>query len=136
MVCYYLCCVNLNQTITNMGTKVVIYARGSTKNQDYDRQLSELREYASRMDYEVVQEFAEKISGAKSVAERQALTELLDYTIVNNVDKVLISECSRLSRKAIDFLGVINKKEENSLKSSSLVNLCARRDSNPHVSRH
>ena len=29
-----------------------------------------------------------------------------------------------------------NKKEENSLKSSSLVNLCARRDSNPHVSRH
>ena len=119
-----------------MGTKVVIYARGSTKNQDYDRQLSELREYASRMDYEVVQEFAEKTSGAKSVAERQALTELLDYTIVNNVDKVLISECSRLSRKAIDFLGVINKKEENSLKSSSLVNLCARRDSNPHVSRH
>lgn len=107
IIYYYLCCVNLNQTITNMGTKVVIYARVSTKNQDYDRQLSELREYASRMDYEVVQEFAEKISGAKSVAERQALTELLDYTIVNNVDKVLIYECSRLSRKAIDFLGVI-----------------------------
>ena len=62
IIYYYLCCVNLNQIITNMGTKVVIYARVSTKNQDYDRQLSELREYASRMDYEVVQEFAEKIN--------------------------------------------------------------------------
>ena len=54
--------------------KVCIYARVSTQGQDYQRQLSELREYASRMNYEVVKEFSEKISGAKSVAERQALT--------------------------------------------------------------
>lgn len=90
-----------------MATKVVIYARVSTKLQEYDRQLSELRAYAKRMDYEVVQEFAEKISGAKSVAERQALTELLDYVETNKVDKILIYECSRLSRRAIDFLSVI-----------------------------
>ena len=90
-----------------MATKVVIYARVSTKLQEYDRQLSELREYASRMDYEIVKEFAEKISGAKNIAERQALTELLDFVEVNKVDKVLIYECSRLSRRAIDFLSVI-----------------------------
>ena len=90
-----------------MATKVVIYARVSTKVQEYDRQLSELREYASRMDYVIVQEFAEKISGAKNIAERQALTELLDYVEMNKVDKVLIYECSRLSRRAIDFLTVI-----------------------------
>ena len=90
-----------------MATKVVIYARVSTKLQEYDRQLSELRAYAKRMDYEVVQEFAEKISGAKSVAERQALTELLDFVEVNKVDKILIYECSRLSRRAVDFLTVI-----------------------------
>ena len=90
-----------------MATKVVIYARVSTKLQEYDRQLSELREYAQRMDFEVVKEFSEKVSGAKSIAERQALTELLDFVEVNKIDKVLIYECSRLSRRAVDFLTVI-----------------------------
>ena len=88
-------------------TKVVIYARVSTQGQDYERQLSELREYARKMEYEVVMEFCEKVSGAKTVAERQALTELLSFVESNKVDKVLIYECSRLSRRAIDFLTVI-----------------------------
>ena len=88
-------------------TKVVIYARVSTKVQDYNRQLAELREYARKMEYEVVAEFTEKISGAKKVEERQALTELLAFTEQNRVDKVLIYECSRLSRRAVDFLSVI-----------------------------
>lgn len=92
-----------------MKTKVCIYARVSTLSQDYERQLSELREYASRMNYEVVKEFSEKISGAKSVAERQALTELLDYAATNRIDKVLVYECSRISRRAIDFLQVIDQ---------------------------
>ncbi len=89
--------------------KVCIYARVSTQGQDYQRQLSELRDYASRMNYEVVREFSEKISGAKSVAERQALTELLDYAAANRIDKVLVYECSRISRRAIDFLQVIEQ---------------------------
>lgn len=88
-------------------TKVIIYARVSTAGQDYERQLAELREYARKMEYEVVREFSEKVSGAKSVAERQALTELLAYVEVHRVDKVLIYECSRLSRRAVDFLTVI-----------------------------
>lgn len=87
--------------------KVVIYARVSTNGQDYQRQLTELRDYAKRMQYEVVMEFYEKISGAKSVSERIALTELLNYVKTNKVDKVLVYECSRLSRRAIDFLTVI-----------------------------
>lgn len=88
-------------------TKVVIYARVSTAGQDYERQLVELREYAHKMGYEVIREFSEKVSGAKGVAERQALTELLSFVEGHNVDKVLIYECSRLSRRAIDFLQVI-----------------------------
>ena len=87
--------------------KVVIYARVSTKTQEFDRQVAELREYASKMGYEVVAEFTEKISGAKKVEEREALTELLAYTETHKVDKVLIYECSRLSRRAVDFLTVI-----------------------------
>lgn len=88
---------------------VCIYARVSTQSQDYQRQLSELREYATRMNYEIVKEFSEKISGAKAIAERQALTELLDYAAANRIDKVLVYECSRISRRAIDFLQVIEQ---------------------------
>ena len=67
----------------------------------------ELKQYADRMGYDVVKTFSEKISGAKKVEERQAMTELLNYIEVNKVDKVLIYECSRLSRRAVDFLSII-----------------------------
>jgi DNA invertase Pin-like site-specific DNA recombinase len=87
--------------------KVVIYTRVSTQGQEYERQLAELRDYAARMNYEVVEEFSEKVSGAKKVEEREALMSLLRYVEANKVDKVLIYECSRLSRRAIDFLTVI-----------------------------
>lgn len=92
--------------------KVVIYARVSTNGQDYTRQLNDLRNYAAANSYEVVKEFSEKISGAKKVEERAALTELLDYVAKNEVDKVLIYECSRLSRRAVDFLSVIEQLTE------------------------
>ncbi len=88
-------------------TKVIIYARVSTSSQDYDRQLHDLRDYAARQGYEVVKEYSEKISGAKKVEERQAMKELLDYTSKTKVDKILIYECSHLSRRAVDFLQLI-----------------------------
>ncbi len=88
---------------------VVIYARVSTKGQDYERQLDELRKYAKRMGYSVVREFSEKISGAKSIAEREALSEMLAYVQAHKVSKVLVYECSRISRRAIDFLQVIEE---------------------------
>ena len=74
--------------------KAIIYARVSTVGQDYDRQLAELKQYADRMGYDVVKTFSEKISGAKKVEERQAMSELLAYIDTNKADKVLIYECS------------------------------------------
>ena len=96
-------------------TKVIIYARVSTSGQDYDRQLHDLREYALRQGYEVVKEFSEKISGAKKVEERQAMTELLGYTSKHKIDKILIYECSRLSRRAVDFLQLIETFNERGI---------------------
>lgn len=90
-----------------METRAVIYARVSTIGQDYQRQLAELKAYASKMNYKVVKEFTEKISGAKKIAEREALADLLKYVEEDKVDKVLIYECSRLSRRITDFLNVI-----------------------------
>lgn len=95
--------------------KVIIYARVSTNSQDYDRQISDLREYAKKMDYIVVKEFSEKISGAKKVAEREQLSELLQFVEAHNIDKVLIYECSRLSRRIVDFLQVIEQLTEKGI---------------------
>lgn len=88
--------------------KVIIYARVSTSNQEYDRQLEELRAYCKKMGFEVVKEFAETVSGAKKVADRAALTELLNYVETHEVDKVVVYECSRLSRRVLDFLEIID----------------------------
>lgn len=92
--------------------KVVIYARVSTSAQDYSHQLSSLRSYAKQQNYEVVKEFSEKISGAKKIADRQALTELIEFVENNKVDKILIYECSRLSRRIVDFLSIIEHLNE------------------------
>ncbi|MBD5375249.1 MAG: recombinase family protein [Bacteroides sp.] len=95
--------------------KAVIYARVSTQGQDYERQLAELTHYADRMGYEVVKTFSEKISGAKKITEREALSELLNYIETNQVDKVMIYECSRLSRRATDFLSIIETFNEKKI---------------------
>ena len=87
--------------------KVIIYARVSTS-QEYDRQLEELRAYCKKMGFEVVKEFAETASGAKKAADRVALSELLNYVETHEVDKVVVYECSRLSRRVLDFLEIID----------------------------
>lgn len=89
--------------------KVCIYARVSTSQQDFTHQLTSLRAYAKEHHYHVVKEYTEKISGAKKVAERQALSELLEDVEQNQVKKILVFECSRLSRRALDFLSIIEK---------------------------
>ena len=93
-------------------TKVVIYARVSTSTQDYTRQITELRNYAWKQNYQIVKEFSEKISGGKKVEERMAIKEMLDFVKFNKVDKVLIYECSRLSRRQLDFLSIIEQLTE------------------------
>ena len=88
-------------------TKVVIYARVSTSAQDYTRQITELRKYAKKQNCEIVKEFSEKISGGKKIEERAAIKELLDFVKSNKVEKVLVYEASRLSRRQLDFLSII-----------------------------
>lgn len=106
----YLC-----RGLKNKDMKAVIYARVSTNSQDYQRQLDELRDYANRMGYTVAKVFSEKISGAKKVEERAALSELLHYVQNHEVSKVLIYECSRLSRRVVDFLSVVESLTEQGI---------------------
>ena len=43
--------------------RCVFYCRVSTEEQDVSRQLDELREFAERMKWELVEEFTDKLSG-------------------------------------------------------------------------
>lgn len=93
-------------------TKIILYYRVSTSAQDYSHQQSALRKYAKTHHYEIVKEFGEKISGGKKIEERAAIKELLDFVKTNKVDKVVVYEASRLSRRQIDFLSIIEQLTE------------------------
>ncbi len=95
--------------------KVVIFSRVSTNIQDYTRQTQELRDYAERMRYEVLDVFEEKISGSKKNEERPVLSKMIQYIKKNEVDKVLSWEISRIGRNTIEVLETINILNENQI---------------------
>lgn len=83
---------------------VVILTRVSKESQSYDRQIKDLRAYAQRMNYSIVGEFNEKISGATKNEDRLALTQLSKFTESNKVSKILVWELSRLGRNTLEVL--------------------------------
>lgn len=85
----------------------VILARVSTMTQDYERQINELKEYASSNALSIVKIFANKVSGAKTNEERSEIIEMIQYIKENHVDKVLVLEISRLGRNTLEALKVI-----------------------------
>lgn len=97
--------------------KAVIYARVSSTNdrQSTDRQVIDLKAYASCNDMEVVKVYEEHISGAKKNEERPILCECLDYCIANKIDSLLISELSRLGRNVDEVLANVKLCKDNNL---------------------
>ena len=94
--------------------KTVIFARVSTNVQEYYRQVNELTVLAKSNGWSVEAVFAEKISGAKANTERAELLNMISYVESNHIDKVLVTELSRLGRDTLQVLEVIemlNKKE-------------------------
>lgn len=87
--------------------KVVLFARVSTNIQDYDRQINELTGLVKRNGWEIAASFAEKISGAKRNAERTELVRMVEFVEANNVDKIVVTELSRLGRDTLQVLEVI-----------------------------
>lgn len=87
--------------------KVVLFARVSTNIQDYDRQINELTALAERNGWEIAASFAEKVSGAKRNSERIELLKMVEYAEANHINKVLVTELSRLGRDTLQVLEVI-----------------------------
>lgn len=87
--------------------KVVLFARVSTIAQDYERQINELTTLANQNRWSIAGIFAEKISGAKRNAERTELVRMVEFVEANNVDKIVVTELSRLGRDTLQVLEVI-----------------------------
>lgn len=88
--------------------KVVLYCRVSTQFQDYERQVSDLTQFAKKHQWEIAETFTEKISGAKKNDERKELTSLLSYARVHYINRVLVTELSRLGRDTLQVLAAID----------------------------
>lgn len=95
--------------------KAVILARVSTQQQEYERQINELNEFANRMNLQIVKVFANKISGAKKNEDRPEIQEMIEYVKNNQIDKVLVLEISRLGRNTLEALKVIEMLNEEKI---------------------
>ena len=92
--------------------KTVIFARVSTNVQEYDRQIYELTTLEKSNVWSVEAVLAEKISGAKSNKERTELLNMVSYVEANHINKVLVTELSRLGRDTLQVLEVIQMLNE------------------------
>ena len=93
--------------------KVAILARVSTQGQYYERQVVELTDYCQRMNWEVVKVFANKVSGASKLADREEISALVEYVKEHRLNRVVCLEISRLGRNTLEALKVINYLNEN-----------------------
>src|ERR1700681_561757 len=78
--------------------RVALYARVSTlNNQDPEMQLAELREYAGRRGWEIIEEFTDQgVSGSKE--SRPSLNRLMSDAWRRRVDAVLVWRIDRFGR--------------------------------------
>lgn len=95
--------------------KVVILARVSTQQQDYDRQITELTEYCDQMNWQVEKVFANKVSGAKKNTDREEIAAMVDYIKANEINRVVCLEISRLGRNTLEALKIIDILNEHSV---------------------
>jgi len=93
-----------------MENKTIAYARVSTDQQYLDRQLEVLDKYG----YEVI--IKEKYTGTKR--DREGLNDLMDRAQPG--DTVVVESISRLGRKTLDILGIVEELNKKGVRFVSL----------------
>lgn len=89
--------------------QVAIFGRTSTQEQDYQRQVVDMKNVADKFNYEVVSVITEKISGAKKNEERLGVQQLLDEARAGKFQKVLVTEVSRIGRSTLETLKLVEE---------------------------
>ena len=93
--------------------QVVIFARVSTDKQEYYRQINELTDYCRQRNWEVVEVFANKVSGAATNEQRAEIQELVEYVKNHQISRVVCLKISRVGRNTLEALKVIQLLNEN-----------------------
>jgi len=87
--------------------RAAIYARVSTGDQRCDRQVADLRSYADRCGYNVVQIYREIGSGAK--CDRLERNRVISLARSREIDVILVSELTRWGRSTIDLIDTLHQ---------------------------
>lgn len=80
--------------------KTAIYARVSTRKQEMDNQLQQLREFAAKQGWEVVAEYVDVVSGSGK-KERPRFLAMMQDASQHQFDLLLFWSLDRLSREGI-----------------------------------
>src|SRR6201987_6225980 len=87
--------------------RAVLYCRVSTGDQHLETQLLDLREMAKQRGLEIVREYSDVISGAKS--KRPGLHQLMSDARRRRFDVVLVAAFDRIARNVRHFLDVLDE---------------------------
>lgn len=99
----------INQVGKSERSRVAIYCRVSTADQDCQRQRDELTDYANRCGYSVVSVFMETASGAKN--DRIERKKAIALARSRRIDIILVSELTRWGRSTIDLISTLHQLE-------------------------
>lgn len=85
----------------------VIYSRVSTEEQDNERAINELKEYAAYKKYNLLEVFEEKVTGTSKALDRIEFSRMLEFINANEVNVILVWELSRVGRKMSDVINTV-----------------------------
>jgi len=87
--------------------RAAMYMRVSSLDQHPETQLYDLRQMASQRGYEIVQEYTDRISGAK--ARRPGLDDLMRDARRGRFDVILVWASDRIARSVKHFLEILDE---------------------------
>ena len=97
-----------------MTKKVVLYCRVSTKDQNCDRQISELRQIAKNHNYHIIDEYIDTgFSG--SMKNRPELDRMMKDAFSKKFEMVMTLELSRMGRSTKNLLEIVEKLKEKDI---------------------
>jgi DNA invertase Pin-like site-specific DNA recombinase len=97
-----------------MTKKVVLYCRVSTKDQNCDRQISELRQIAKNHNYHIIDEYIDTgFSG--SLKSRPELDRMMTDAFSKKFEMIMTLELSRIGRSTKNLLEIVEKLKEKDI---------------------
>ncbi len=94
----------------------LVQISSKSNRQDYDRQISDLKAIAKKNNWTVVKIVTAKISATKiRLSARQDIAELYDLVEAKAIEKVLVTELSRLGRMAKEIREVYEFLQESGI---------------------